>query len=347
FSFLGGDVAFALALASGVGLIALIMFFPDGLAWLTAKQSAPWLSWVRRHLPSRPKPDHMKGVDDTIVVVPPKVLEVSGVSVRFGGTLALSELTLNVQPGEVVGLIGPNGAGKTTALDAITGFVNPSGGTVKLDGVDISSWNPEKRARAGLGRSFQALELFDDLTVFENLQTACDSRDRLAYLTDLFKPGGTFNARARSAVLDFGLEPLLETQARHLSFAQRRLLAVARAVAGDVSVLLLDEPASGLSDADSGALSASIRRLASAAGIGILLIEHNVDMVLHTCDRIYALDFGATIGEGTPETIRSNPAVVEAYLGTNRFRRDETERADGAGGDQLVDEKAGLDTSAG
>jgi ABC-type branched-subunit amino acid transport system ATPase component/branched-subunit amino acid ABC-type transport system permease component len=346
FSFLGGDVAFALALASGVGLLALIMYFPDGLAWLTARANQKWLTWIRQRVPSRPKPDHMKTASDTIVVVSPKVLEVSNVSVRFGGTLALSDLTLTVQPGEVVGLIGPNGAGKTTALDAITGFVSPSGGTVKLDGVDISGWNPEKRARAGLGRSFQSLELFDDLTVFENLQTACDSRDRLAYLTDLFKPGGTFNARARMAVLDFGLEPFLDTQARHLSFAQRRLLGVARAVAGDVSILLLDEPASGLSEIESSALSASIRHLASAARIGVLLIEHNVDMVLHTCDRIYALDFGSTIGEGTPDTIRSNPAVVEAYLGTKRFHRNETDKSADEVGTQRVDEQAGLDTSA-
>jgi ABC-type branched-subunit amino acid transport system ATPase component/branched-subunit amino acid ABC-type transport system permease component len=347
FSFLGGDVAFALALAASVGLLALIMFFPDGLAWLTARMNSNWLTWIRQRVPSRPKPDHMKAAGKTLVVVEPKALEVSGVSVRFGGTLALSDLTLSVQPGEVVGMIGPNGAGKTTALDAITGFVTASAGAVKLGGIDISGWNPERRARAGLGRSFQSLELFDDLTVFENLQTACDSRDRLAYLTDLFKPGGTFNARARTAVLDFGLEPLLDTQARHLSFAQRRLLGVARAVAGDVSVLLLDEPASGLSEVESSALSATIRHLAVAAGIGVLLIEHNVDMVLQTCDRIYALDFGSTIGEGTPEAIRNNPAVVEAYLGTKRFHRHETETNErNEAGNQLVEEKAGSDTSA-
>jgi len=324
FSFIGGNVATYLALASGVGLMVMLMYYPDGLAGLTVRQNEKWLSAIRRRLPSRPR-SVIEDADVGLSRVAPKVLEVDAVTVRFGGTVALSECTLSVQPGEVVGLIGPNGAGKTTALDAITGFVSMSAGRVRLGGIDISSWNPEKRARAGLGRSFQSLELFDDLTVLENVQTACDARDLKAYVTDLVKPGGRFNARALAAVKDFGLDTVLETQARDLSFAQRRLLGVARAVAADISILLLDEPASGLSENETAVLSASIRRLAEASGMGILLIEHNVDMVLRTCDRIYALDFGQTIGEGTPEVIRTNPAVVEAYLGTSRYKRKQVE----------------------
>jgi sulfate-transporting ATPase len=336
FSFLGGNVATYLALASGVGLIALLIYFPDGLAKLIQSQNEKWLSVIRRRLPSRRRSIVQDDASDTLSRVEPKILEVSGVSVRFGGTVALSDLTLTVHPGEVVGLIGPNGAGKTTALDAITGFVTTSGGQVTLGGSDVSGWNPERRARAGLGRSFQSLELFDDLTVLENVQTACDARDLRAYVTDLVRPGGRFNARAIAAVKDFGLDAVLETQARELSFAQRRLLGVARAVAGDISILLLDEPASGLSEGETQILSSSIRHLAEASGLGILLIEHNVDMVLRTCDRIYALDFGLTIGEGTPEVIRTNPAVVEAYLGTNRFRRNQEDEPD-AGVDSAID----------
>jgi len=179
--------------------------------------------------------------------------------------------------------------------------------------------------------------LFDDLTVLENVQTACDARDLKAYVTDLVRPGGRFNARALAAVKDFGLDTVLETQARDLSFAQRRLLGVARAVAGDISILLLDEPASGLSENETAVLSASIRRLAEVSGMGILLIEHNVDMVLRTCDRIYALDFGQTIGEGTPEAIRTNPAVVEAYLGTSRFKRNRGEDQPAQAADSSID----------
>jgi sulfate-transporting ATPase len=260
-------------------------------------------------------------VIDTDERVAPKALYVDHLSVRYGGTLALADLTLNVQPGEIVGIIGPNGAGKTTAIDAITGFISTAGGVVRLDETDIGTWSPERRARAGLGRSFQSLELFDDLTVLENLQTACDRRDVGAYLTNLVRPGGDhLSAQARAAVVDFRLEPHLTTQARYLSYAQRRLLGVARAVAGGSSILLLDEPASGLGEADTAALGESIRRLVRPATIGILLIEHNVYMVLRTCDRIYALDFGVLIGQGTPAVVRADPAVVEAYLGTARFR---------------------------
>ena len=214
------------------------------------------------------------------------------------------------------GLIGPNGAGKSTTIDAITGFVKPSSGNIFLGDENLSGWTPERRARAGLARSFQSLELFDDLSVEENVLAASDSRDRRAYLTDLFHPGSLrLDGLAGDAVSDFGLESRLTSQAGNLNYAQRRRLAVARAVAGGGSVLLLDEPAAGLGPADAIALSDIIRRLARDLGIAVLLIEHNVDMVLRTCDQIVALNFGEMIGSGTPAEIRKNPAVVAAYLG--------------------------------
>ena len=243
---------------------------------------------------------------------------------RFGGTLALDRLSLEVAPGHVLGLIGPNGAGKTTAIDAITGFVKTSSGRICLGGENIGGWTPERRARAGLARSFQSLELFDDLSVEENVLAASDSRDRRAYLTDLFHPGGVrLVGLAGDAVSDFGLESRLSFQARHLSYAQRRLLAVARAVAGGGSVLLLDEPAAGLGSADATVLSDTIRRLACDLGIAVVLIEHNVDMVLRTCDQIVALNFGEMIGHGTPAEIRRNQAVVAAYLGAAHADEDD------------------------
>jgi sulfate-transporting ATPase len=330
FSFLGGNVAFYLALASGVGVLVVLTFFPDGVAALAASLNQWWLAPLRSRLPHRIRPNPLETADQVDARgAEPKVLHVENISVRFGGTVALDDLTLDVNPGEVVGLIGPNGAGKTTAIDAITGFVTPAGGKVRIGDSSIIGWNPERRARAGLGRSFQSLELFDDLTVLENIQAASDIRDRRAYLTNLFRPGGDrLTARARAAVLDFGLEAHLETQARHLSYAQRRLLAVARAVAVGSSILLLDEPAAGLAEAETTNLSESIRQLAKTSNIGVLLIEHNVDMVLRTCDRVYALDFGHVIGSGTPAEIRTNPAVIEAYLGTARFRGDESQEHD-------------------
>jgi sulfate-transporting ATPase len=243
-------------------------------------------------------------------------LRLEEVSVQFGGTLALDRLSMEVAPGQVFGLIGPNGAGKSTAIDAITGFVKTSGGRIFLGDENMGGWTPERRARAGLARSFQSLELFDDLSVEENVLAASDRRDRGAYLTDLFHPGVLrLDGVAGDAVSDFGLEGRLASLARDLNYAQRRRLAVARAVAGGGSVLLLDEPAAGLGPADATALSDIIRRLAGDLGIAVLLIEHNVDMVLRTCDQIVALNFGVVIGHGTPAEIRKNPAVVAAYLG--------------------------------
>jgi sulfate-transporting ATPase len=340
FSFLGGRAGFYLSLAGAGGLLLMLPTASDGLAALLRSVSAPGLAAVRRRLPSRSRPAPMAAARKALAAreAPaareadhPKTLRVEDLSVRYGGALALANLTLEVRPGEVVGLIGPNGSGKTTAIDSITGFVTLAGGTITLGGARINHWSPERRARAGLSRSFQSLELFDDLTVLENIQAACDPRDLRAYVTDLVIPGrGRLTARARAAISDFGLEEHLGTQARYLGYAHRRLLAVARAVAAGGSVLLLDEPAAGLGDVETAGLSASIRRLAATSGVGVLLIEHNVDMVLRTCDRVIALDFGVVIGEGPPNVIRADPAVVAAYLGTARFR------------EELVDESVGV-----
>jgi len=155
----------------------------------------------------------------------------------------------------------------------------------------------------------------------ENVQTATDQRDFVAYLTNPFRPGRVeITSRAHGTLHQFGLLDQLDNQVRNLNYAQRRLMAVARAVASGGSVLLLDEPAAGLSEPETENLSIAIRHLASDAHMAILLIEHNVDMVLRTCDRVYALDFGLLVGQGSPSEIRNNPAVIDAYLGTARFR---------------------------
>lgn len=331
FSFLGDDVATLLAIVGGIGVLIVLTVFPDGLAFLMKHQNDWWLRRLRARMPSRRRPpldlDALRSDDSGRVA--PKTLEVRGLSVRFGGVVALSELSLDVHPGQVVGLIGPNGAGKSTAIEAITGFIRPAAGTVALDGHDLGSWSIEKRARNGLSRSFQSLELFDDLTVRENILAACDARDQAAYITDLVKPGhGTLTPAAASALADFGLEQVLDTKVSELSYAQRRMLAVARAVAGGHSILLLDEPAAGLDDVQTRQLGQSIRRMATERGVGVLLVEHNVDMVLRTCDQVVALEFGQTIGTGTPDEIRANMAVVEAYLGTSHYRDEHGLNAD-------------------
>jgi sulfate-transporting ATPase len=243
-------------------------------------------------------------------------LDVEDVTVSFGGVRALDGVTLAVHPGEVVGLIGPNGAGKTTLIDAITGYVRPQRGRVALGGADLSAAPAARRAHAGVTRSFQSLELFEDMTVRENLQAASDPRDLAAYLSNLVRrekrdlPEG-----AVTAVREFGLEADLGARPPELPYGRRRLVAIARAVATDPAILLLDEPAAGLDDAETAELSTLIRQLADARGIGVLLVEHDMNLVMGVCDRIVVLNFGTVLGTGTPAEIRAHPEVIAAYLG--------------------------------
>jgi len=237
--------------------------------------------------------------------------------VRYSGIVAVDGVSLTVAPGEVVGLIGSNGSGKTTVIDAITGFTRPAGGQLLLDGKLINRWSAARRSRAGISRSFQSLELFDELTVHDNLRTAADRRDPLAYLTDLVRPATPRFARAASAAIkDFEPADVLDHVARDLPYSRRRLLAVARAVAAEPSILLLDEPAAGLGEDESSELRVLIRRLVGGRGMGILIAEHDVDLVMNVCDRIVVLDAGHVISEGAPREVQADPAVIAAYLGT-------------------------------
>ena len=222
------------------------------------------------------------------VRVTPATLHVDGLRVTFGGVTAVDDASLAIVPGEVAGLIGPNGAGKTTLIDAITGFVHPSGGDILLNDVSIRGWNARRRAIGGLARSFQSVELFAGLTVRENLAVACESANsRLRFLSDLVRPGRVrLSPAALQAVEDFGLAGDLDRAAESLPFGRRRLVAIARAVAAQPSVLLLDEPAAGLDDMETAELSVLVRALAHDWGIAVLLVEHNLEMVLQLCDRV-------------------------------------------------------------
>jgi sulfate-transporting ATPase len=233
----------------------------------------------------------------------PAVLEVQDLIVRYGGVVAVANLSLRVPAGGIVGLIGPNGAGKTSAIDAITGFARASG-VVRLGDQRIEGLPAHKRVRQGLGRTFQSLELYDDLTVEENVGAA----------TVGAKGEARHGAVARALDL-VGITELRGREAGGLSQGERQLVSIARACAADPQVLLLDEPAAGLDTTESRWLGERIRNIAMT-GTGVLLVDHDVALVLGICDHVYVLDFGSVIAEGDPASIRTDQAVAAAYLGT-------------------------------
>jgi sulfate-transporting ATPase len=312
-----GGIDKYLALISGVLVIATLIMNPDGLV---ASVSRLWHKLARRRgrsVRDRRVPEELLVVPDDHPRVEPQTLTVTGLTVRFGEVAAVRDLDLTVRPGEIVGLIGPNGAGKTTFIDAVTGFVRSSG-SIRLGDRDLSHASPSRRVSVGLARSWQSLELFEDITVLENMQIASDaaSRHRFEGVLELVRPRRVeLSGPARMAISEFGLTEDLASKPAELSYGLRRLVAIARATALSPSVLMLDEPAAGLSDGDSKELGTLLRRLADDWGLGILLIEHDVDLVMSLCDRIAVLDFGEKIAEGRPDEIRQDPAVVAAYLG--------------------------------
>ncbi|MFM7270517.1 MAG: ABC transporter ATP-binding protein [Actinomycetes bacterium] len=241
------------------------------------------------------------------------VLQVDELTVAYGGLLAVEGVSFAVAPGEVFGLIGPNGAGKTSCIDALTGFT-PARGRVRLGDRPIDELPTHRRARAGLARTFQSVELFEDLTVTENLTVASSDPVWWSPIVDAVRPRRT-TADVAWALEAVGLTELGTARPSELSHGQRRLVGVARALVRRPTVLLLDEPAAGLDTVESAALGRRIRDIAST-GVAVLLVDHDMGLVLSVCDRVAVLDFGHLIATGTPAAVRDDPVVVAAYLGT-------------------------------
>ncbi len=238
------------------------------------------------------------------------LLDIQQVSVRFGGLHALSDVTIDVEPGMVTGLIGPNGAGKTTLFNVITGLQPPSGGRVVFDGNDISDLKPHKRARVGMARTFQRLEAFGSLSVRDNVLVAAEMRQ--GWSREKFSPSNVADELLERIKLDVVRDARVDT----LPTGTARLVELARALAAKPRLLLLDEPSSGLNEEETDEMSALLLDLVND-GLAVLLVEHDMPFVMDTCARIHVLDFGRIIATGTPESIQASDVVRAAYLGSS------------------------------
>jgi branched-chain amino acid transport system ATP-binding protein len=249
------------------------------------------------------------------------LLEAKNVTIRFGGLTAVSEFNLAIRPGELLGLIGPNGAGKTTIFNMLTGVYKPTEGQIVIGGVPTNEMKPYQITSLGVSRTFQNIRLFKDLTVLDNVKIGGHIHYKYSGTSAVLHTNRFHDAEDEAEVeamklLDlFGLRSRAEVFAKNLPYGDQRRLEIARALAARPKLLLLDEPAAGLNDSETRALMDTIHDIRDRFNIAILLIEHHMELVMGICERIVVLNFGKTIAVGTPEAIRSNDAVVEAYLG--------------------------------
>lgn len=251
------------------------------------------------------------------------MLVAKNATMRFGGLTAVTDLNLTVDDGEIVGLIGPNGAGKTTAFNMITGVYRPTEGSISYKGIDLAKVEPHKITELGLARTFQNIRLFREMSVLENVLVAGNLRMGVHFIPSVLhlpaqaKKEKDLRARAMRLLEQVGLADHANDQATSLPYGKQRRLEIVRALATEPTCLLLDEPAAGMNPQESHELMDFIHKIRDDFGIAILLIEHHMQVVMGVCSRMYVLEYGITIADGTPDEIRKNPRVIEAYLGVD------------------------------
>jgi ABC-type branched-subunit amino acid transport system ATPase component/ABC-type branched-subunit amino acid transport system permease subunit len=345
FGQVGAQQAFQDALA-GLGLIGVVLGYPTGIAGAVQSGWQILLNRAGRKLSASPAADRLtihaepatsdsrarsievaqrpapaRTVPSRSAALP--VLDVAGIEHSFGGIRALRNVSIKVQPGTIVGLIGPNGAGKTTLINVISGLLRPSAGTVELFGTDISRLAPAVRARHGLGRTFQSADLFPGLTVREALQTMIAARRGIGVLSSMsYAPWArraerAAEAEANALIEQLGLAAWADMLTGELSTGTRRICELALQFAAKPAVLLLDEPTSGVAQRESEAFAPLLRRMRDEIGCAMLIVEHDMPFLMGVCGRVYAMETGSIIAEGTPSEIRGDPLVIASYLGTD------------------------------